>query len=416
MRITRRGISMPVALLAVAALGLGACGNTSSSSSGRSTDGAVAAAAPATGCGSFTPPRGQDVGGELARLPQRYQDAYRGEPIVQKSAWINWKPSHPGPYSVAIVMVGAVNDLQVKLLAGLKQGLAASPMIGDVRVFQTQGMDIPQSLQQMAQAIRQRPDLILLEPIQPDVVRAAVEQAGKAGIPVVSFLSLVESPYAIGVNNNAYLQGARTASMLVRQIGGKGRLLFVHGYPTVPTDILELKATRDVLARCPGVKLAGEVVGQYTNAIAKSETLKFLATHPGRIDAVQQAGTMAGGVMSAFQSTGRAMPVVSDLAATSGSLSYWLGHRADYHSTGAGQGPAALAAATVSVALRTLAGQGPRLNKLLPPVPLITDANLSQWAKSGLPLTDATSAEGPRDAFLSEDYLNGLFTHGQPVK
>jgi hypothetical protein len=61
------------------------------------------------------------------------------------------------------------------------------------------------------------------------------------------------------------------------------------------------------------------------------------------------------------------------------------------------------------VALRTLAGKGPKINTFLPPAPLITDANLSQWSDPGWKFDDLSLAPGPRDSFLSERYLDGLF-------
>jgi ribose transport system substrate-binding protein len=299
--------------------------------------------------------------------------------------------------------------LQVDVLSDLKADLKASPSIRSVSVLTTgSSLDIPQQLQQFAATLRQHPDLIIAEPLQPEAFVQIEAQAGQAGIPVVNFLGDVVSPYALNVNNNTFQTGAEAASVLVRMLGGKGRVLFVHGYPTATADVNEYTGAKAVLAAC-GMSFIGEIDAAYVNATAKSETLKFIATHPGTIDGAIHGGGMGQGIMSAFLSSGRPMPIIADIGAQKGSISYWLAHRRTYHGVGTGQGAPSLAAAIVSVALRTLAGKGPKINTFLPPAPLITDANLGQWSDPGWKFDDLSLAPGPRDSFLSERYLDGLF-------
>jgi ribose transport system substrate-binding protein len=190
-------------------------------------------------------------------------------------------------------------------------------------------------------------------------------------------------------------------------------VLFVHGYPGSSADTGEFNGVKEVLANCPGVKLEGEVIGGYENSAAKSETLKFLATHPQAPDIVVHAGGMGTGVLGAYGSSGKPVPALGDIGAVQGSLNYWNNHKDTFQAMGFGQPAKWTASAIVSIALRTLQGQGPKVNTVAPPVPLITGDNLDQWVDPKAGESSEAAADGPRDAFLSEDYLNGLFNDGK---
>jgi ribose transport system substrate-binding protein len=229
----------------------------------------------------------------------------------------------------------------------------------------------------------------------------------------VNLFNDIPSAFALNVNSNGFLAGATVASSLVRRAGGKGHVLFVHGFPGATADTQAFEATKAVVANCPGMKV-DEVIGGFVNATAKAEVLKYLATHPQGVSAVVQAGAMGNGVIGAFTSSGRDVPPIGDIGASEGSLAYWSAHKDTYHGIGTGQPGKWAADAVVSTALRTLAGQGPKVNTLQPPVPLISDANLDEWANPSASQDSEQTADGPRDAFLSEQYLDGLFNHGSP--
>ncbi len=156
--------------------------------------------------------------------------------------------------------------------------------------------------------------------------------------------------------------------------------------------------------------------GNYLSANAKSETLKYLATHPGKVDGVLQAGTMTDGIMGAFQQSGRPMPIVADIGPTKGGVGYWINNRDSYHGVGTAFGPTALGDAAGSVALRMLEGQGPKLSSMVAEIPLLTDENLDQWADKSWSLTTPGQPDGPPDSWFTDDYLNSMFAKGAAPK
>jgi ribose transport system substrate-binding protein len=407
-----RSAAGPAVLLAAASL-LAACG-AAGGGGGGSSHSSASTVPPKAGCGSFASLAPKDPDGALSSLPSEQRNALGRYPLIRASAWKNWKPDHKPPYSIGIAAAGGVDPLQTTLFREIPRLLKQSPLVGSVNFYSTgTSLDVPLQLQLYSQAVQKKPDIMIAEPLQPQAFLRAETAAGRAGIPTVNFLGDVESPYALNVNSNFDLTGALIASSVVRSIGGRGNVLFVHGYPGTTADDGMFKALKDVIARCPGVKLTGDVVGAFVNSAAKQEILKFISTHPAPLDGVVQAGGMGAGVISAFTSTGRKVPVIGDGSAVQGSLAYWRQHKGSYRAIGTAQ-PAHLAAtAVVDVVLRTLEGQGPEINTFLAAPRLITSDNLDQWIDTSASTSSEIPAEGPKDSWLGDRYLDGLFVNGK---
>jgi ribose transport system substrate-binding protein len=401
---------------AVAALALTACGGSDSASSGSGATSASPAdrPSPTTGCGSYTLAPPPDPGGILDRLGKQYAQAFVGSTTpIRPSAWGGWKPSHGPPYTVGIQWNVENNDYQIAVTRALKSLLANDPMIRNV-IYQTTGnsVDVGAEIQQFNGLVQKHPDILILQPLTGEAFVSQVDRAAAQGIPTISAFSTVPSRNAVSVHPNDQYNGAVTMAKLAQVMGSKGRLLLVHAIPGETEEVNTMKAAKAVLARCPGIKVSGQVYGSYSTSLAKSETLKFLATHPQGVDGVFQTAVMAPGVMSAFQQTGRAIPPVNDIGSNKGSLGYWLSNKGRYHGVGAGLGAQAMARALAGVAQRMLRGQGIRISEVQHPNTIITDRNLSEWAKPGWGLTTPGVAEGPARQFMSESFLNGLFAHG----
>jgi ABC-type sugar transport system substrate-binding protein len=152
------------------------------------------------------------------------------------------------------------------------------------------------------------------------------------------------------------------------------------------------------------------VFGLFVNATVKSETLKFLATHPQKIDGVLQAGGMATGVMSAFEQAGRPMPIVQDVTMLKGSAGYWRQNRKTYLGAGMGFPVIDYAHHVAQVAGNMLAGDGVQFSDLLGNMPIVTDENLDAWSEPGWTLdTPGTVLGPPKDAYLTDAQTHAYF-------
>jgi ribose transport system substrate-binding protein len=399
--------------LAALTCGLTACGGSvqSSGSAAGATTADVPVAPPTSGCGSFTAPAVKDPDGVVAALPADLRSLYAGYPYtVARSAWADWKPKHDPPYTVGVQWAQLSTDFQVQVSKGVVDALKRNPDIGDV-LFQSTGsnLDVGQQLAQMRAMLLKNPDLIILEELQPNAFEGVIEQAGKRGIPVIVPVDSIPSKYAVNVNYNVWKQPAASASVLVRQIGGQGNVLQVRSIPGVGADEAAADAYKEILSHCPGIKAVGTVYGNFVVATAKSETLKFLATHPQPIAGVLQTAVMAPGILSAFAQSGRPVPPVQDVTMMKASSAYWLQHEPEYQGVGMGFGVTDFAQTVADIAGRMLAGDGMTTTDVVGDAPVVTDANLKDWSDPAW--TDQTPgvAPGPPGSYLKPGQLDAFF-------
>jgi ribose transport system substrate-binding protein len=386
------------------------CGGATSAARPATT---APATAPKTGCGSFPLPAVDDPDGVVRALPARYARPYAGyRSTVRRSAWADWKPNHGPPYTVAIVWNALGTNFQVDITNEMRAEFSAAPEVGKV-IFRTTGdVDVPHELALFDAVVRQRPDLVVLEPVVPQAFVGPVERAAKAGIPTIVVDDHMASPHAVNVSPNNYQSTGLSAARMLSILGGRGNVLLVHAIPGTGIDNESIAAFKAAIKRCPGVQVAGEAYGNFVPSQAKSDTLRFLATHPARVDGVLQTAVMAPSIMQAFQQVGRPMPVVDDIGPMKGSLGWWYHHRGAYHGVGTAIGAASLGRTTVSVALRMLEGQGIRLTDVVNTLPVLTEANVGQWWDPSFTLATPGSPPGPPDSFADDRYLDPLFRHG----
>jgi ABC-type sugar transport system substrate-binding protein len=354
----------------------------------------------------------------IAALPTAQRDALAGytnfkasTAKILKSAWQDWKPSHGAPYRVSVIWGQLASDFQVQVANEIKSGFEKAGIQADVRSTGS-NLDVPQQIELYNAALRSKPDLIVLESAAPDAFVGPVNKAAAQGIPTVTLVGFVPTRAAVNMDSNLYLEGGTLASYVARLLGGKGTILYVQAVQGSGPDLQSVPAWDEVVKSCPGLKLAaGRVYGAFSDAVAKSETLKYLATHPQKIDAVMEVAVMTAGVMRAFQQTGRPMPIVPDLGLSKAALGYWNQHDAKYNDAAASNPPVAAARAVVEVARRMLDGQGVKMNAIVGREPLVTDANLKDWVDDSWNLNTPGAIPGDPQSFLPSKYLEAFFAH-----
>ena len=72
--------------------------------------------------------------------------------------------------------------------------------------------------------------------------------------------------------------GRETAEWLVEKLGGKGNIVVITGVPGTSVDTLRTKAAKEVFAKHPDIKIVAEAVGMWSQAVARTEMSKILAT------------------------------------------------------------------------------------------------------------------------------------------
>jgi ribose transport system substrate-binding protein len=431
MNFTRSRTTQLATALAVASttIAVAACGGGSSSSSSGSSGGAKIPAyahnftPPASGCGSYSAKASADPDGVIAGLDAAHKQALGGYANfpqstvkVLKSAWANWKPSHPGPYTIAVSWAQLVSDFQVQVVNSIKKDFSQDKNVKQL-IIKTTGsnIDIAQQLQQYNQLVASKPDLIILETPSQDSFDGPVQRAKAAGIPTVTLLSPVPVDGAVNVDGNNYLDAARTMSYVTKVMGGKGNVVQVRALAGAAVDNQTNEGWDAVIRNCPGMKVGGEIYGAFSESVAKSETLKYLATHPQKIDGVTALAGESVGTLQAFKQTGRPIPPFAEVGMDKGFLGYWRQNQSSYHASSTSLPPVASARALHDVAMRMLAGQGVKLNTLVAENPVVTDANLADWSDPSWNLNTPGTVPGDPQSFMPSKFLDDFFNKPAPV-
>jgi ribose transport system substrate-binding protein len=422
--VCRRRSLVTLGIVVFVAAALSACGKTASTVSSSASTGsagtstahsstATAAAsgvAGTSGCGSVPTVPFNDQSGLISTLGTRYQTAYNGyaTPIF-KSAWSQFKPSHHAPYAIGVSVTQPINSFQGQLAAMLAAHLHAIPGVGKVTVLTSPPIGLTTQLQQVNQLIEQKVDVLVVEPLVAQAFAGVAERAAKAGIPFVSVLNSTPAPVSVNVAPNTVADALAGAAAVARMIHGTGTVIGVHGIPSTAGDQQAFAGYARALRLCPKITFVPSLVGEYQIPVAKQQVLAYLTSHPQPVAGALETAEMAPAILQAFQQTGRPEPAIDIAGPSLGDLAYWSAHKGTLKAVG-GTIPAGDMARAVSYTVaHLLTGHGPKISEISSPSPVITDANLAQWAKPGVSVDDAAAVEGPGNAWLPDSYLAPLF-------
>jgi ribose transport system substrate-binding protein len=229
----------------------------------------------------------------------------------------------------------------------------------------------------IAQALAHRPDAMVLVPVHPTAVNAAIREVNAAGVPLVAYINRLSEGRCVSyVGAEDYPLAFRLAHYMYERLGGKGDVVIVEGPAESVTSIARVRAFRDAAAACPGIRIVGRCSGAYLQEPARRAMARTLDELP-HIDAVLAANDiMAIGVIEAMRAAGRrallagvnAIPAAieaierGDMAATADFSAMHMGFLA------------------TECAIRHLRGE-PVPPEIILPVQIVDRSNCSLWAK-----------------------------------
>ena len=233
-------------------------------------------------------------------------------------------------------------------------------------------------------------DAIVFNPLDPEALNPALDEAQAAGIITVAIDAAVTDPETVNLSNDQVDYAYKGASWLFDQMGGEGRVWYTRGIPGHPADTDRDEGFKKALAENPGIEVVPSAEGVHTNwdpATATQLANDFIAS--GEYDNIQGIWTsgMDSQVVDAVKAAGKPfVPIVgADLRAFVEQL---LNVSGDYEGlTGiAVYNPAAVGGAGVKLALQLLNGETVETgenNTVLLPAPEAWD-NVSEEGKAKL--------------------------------
>lgn len=184
-----------------------------------------------------------------------------------------------GKYKIYLSMSYIGNDWQGEA-ANMVKAMAASKTLADKVDLQVQvaGPNAQKQIQQINAMVQAGAKAIVVYPISPTALNGAVKNACEKGVTIIAYDGEISEPCAYNVTIDQEEAGRVTAEWLAKKLDGKGNIVVITGVPGTSVDQLRTKAAKEVFAKFPGIKITNEAVGMWSQAVARTELSKILAT------------------------------------------------------------------------------------------------------------------------------------------
>ena len=188
--------------------------------------------------------------------------------------------SAAGKYKIFLSMSYVGNDWQTEA-ANMVKAMAVTPGLKDKVDLEVQvaGTDAQKQIQQINSMVQAGAKAIVIYPISPTALNRAIKNACSKGVVVAAYDGEVTEPCAHNVTIDQKQAGTVTAEWLAKTINGKGNIVLINGVPGTSVDRARTEAAKAVFAKYPGIKVVAEGTGMWSQATAKTELSKILATN-----------------------------------------------------------------------------------------------------------------------------------------
>lgn len=374
-------------------------------------------------CGVPNPPAPLDPEGVVAAMPEEVQAFYAGYPNeVYPSGFADMERVE-GPWKIGVSFGANLNAFTAGIIRQAEEDFAKLKEEGVVTGEIQRAWSADAASQSPANQIAGFQDLmragvnaIVIVPLSGEALAPLVDQAGQQGIVTVAFGGYIPSDYAINMYQNPYMNMAEVLSPILKDLDGKGNALMVRGLPIIPVDPQQYDASLEMLADCPDINVVGTVEGGYVPAQAKTVVMQYLTANSEDIDLVVQTNAMQPGIISAFEQLGKSVPPVTANVAQVGEMAY-MKENPDYRTWGTVMGGANQTEAAMRIALRTLAGQGPKATEFAFIPPVVGPDNAADYYVEGSTLNTDGEINGEGQTILPDDVLDAFFERpDMPIK
>lgn len=289
-----------------------------------------------------------------------------GQPLAE-SAYRDFKPKKAPPWTIGYASSYAGNTWRADVMKRLQEEIIPKwqklGLIKEVIITQSNLNDSTQ-IQQMRQLVDQGVDAIIVCCSNPVSLNQTVEYAYQRGVPVFSAVGYLSSPYAVNTSANFVVGGNMLGEWMAKQIGGKGNVLIVEGIPGASASNSQNVGVMKALEKYPDIKVVGQVAGMWTDQVAQSEIQKWLATNPGQLDGIIIQSASELGALRALQQSGRDM-IPFSIGGELGALCYWRKNKDFVSEAIHAWPPGDDFELGWNVMMRTLQGQGPKVQSIL---------------------------------------------------
>jgi ribose transport system substrate-binding protein len=281
-------------------------------------------------------------------------------------------------------------------IAGMVDELKGKGLVDKLVITDAQGNANTQ-IQQVQSMIDADVDAIILIAGSATALDRVVADACAKGIAVINFDSLVQTDKVTAkINTDSLDWGRQAAEWLVKEIGGKGKIIILNGPAGISVSDDRRKGATPVLAANPGVEVLAETNTDYNVAPAQEAVTSLLFANPEIDGILSLGGALSAGAILAMDRQGRAfVPTTGENYRQF--LELWQQHDMKAWAT---MQPNWLGALAVYTAVQALSGKDvPAFVKV--PLPVIDDSSIDGYL--------ARADKFPADGYIFSEYDTALF-------
>jgi ribose transport system substrate-binding protein len=297
------------------------------------------------------------------------------------------KANPNGKFTIGYDVYWLGNSWSVQLAEEFKAAAARDQgHIKDV-VYTQSDNQVQKQISNIQSMIARKVDAIIMTPISPTASVPVIEQAKRAGIPVILVAAQSNTTdYASDVRADDVVFGRTGAQWLVDTLHGKGNIYALNGLAGYSTDTLRFKGAQEVFKKYPGIKIVANAHAAWDTAQAKTAVSNMLASHPNVDGVWSQGGAMTLGAIQAFKAAGHKLVPMSG-ENSNGLMKAWkqLIDQGDTSFDSIGVvNPTWVGAEALTQTLDVLEGKPVKKDDLVNPAP-ITAKTLDRYARPDLP-------------------------------
>lgn len=332
---------------------------------------------------------------------------------IGASAYRDWKAKNPPPWTIGYASSYAGNTWRADVMKRLQEEIIPKwkklGLIKDVIITQSNLNDSTQ-IQQMRQLVDQGVDAIIVCCSNPTALNQTVQYAYERGVPTFSAVGYLTSPYAVNSSANFVVGGNMLGEWMANEIGGKGNVLIVEGIPGASASDSQNVGVMKALEKHPDIVVKGQVAGMWTDQVAQAEIQKWLATNPGQLDGIIIQSASELGALRALKQSGRDMAPFT-IGGEVGALCYWRKNPDFVSSAIQAWPPGDDFELGWNVMMRTLQGQGPKVQSVLTKPQILTKEKLMEVIPENCSEESGDWYNVGAEAWAGKAYLDQFFLH-----
>jgi ribose transport system substrate-binding protein len=182
-----------------------------------------------------------------------------------------------GSYVIGVSNTLTNNGWREEMICSINAQAADSGQVSELRVFH-RDTDAAGQLEDLRTLIGEGVDAIIVNPVDPEAVNAALTEANEAGIPVISIDQAVTEPNAYLMSNDQEEYAYLGASWLFEAMGGSGDVVYMRGAAGAPADDDRHAGWERALAEYPDINVVFEEHTGWDQATGTQLIEDFLAT------------------------------------------------------------------------------------------------------------------------------------------